>query len=111
MAEGTLTEKHCRPCEGGEAPLPEAEARRLLREVPDWRLEGNAIVLDRTFRDFRSALRWVDEVGELAEREGHHPDLLLHGYKNVRVTLSTHAVGGLTENDFILAAKVDRVRG
>lgn len=104
-----LAEKHCRPCEGGEEPLDAGEARRLLRSIPDWRLEGNAIVLDRTFPDFRAALDWVGRVGALAEEEGHHPDLHLHGYKHVRTTLSTHAVGGLSENDFILAAKIDRV--
>ena len=105
----SLTEKHCRPCEGGEPTLPPDEARRLLESVPDWRLEGDAIVLDHAFRDFQAALDWINEVGRIAEAEGHHPDLHLHGYKQVRTTLSTHAIGGLSENDFILAARIDQV--
>lgn len=104
-----LTGKHCRPCEGTEKPLPADHARRLLHEVPEWSLNGDAIVLDHTFPDFRSALNWIGRVGEIAEEENHHPDLLLYSYKHVRTTLSTHAIGGLSENDFILASKIDQI--
>jgi 4a-hydroxytetrahydrobiopterin dehydratase len=73
----------------------------------EWRREGDAIVRERTCRDFAAALAFVNEVGALAEAAGHHPDILLHGWNRVRLTLSTHSAGGLTESDFALAARID----
>lgn len=107
-----LTKKKCVPCEGGIPPLDKASATKLAEGTPRWTLafaEGKAPHLERSwvFADFVEALRFVNAVGAVAESEGHHPDLLLHGYRNVKVTLWTHAVSGLTENDFIVAAKID----
>jgi 4a-hydroxytetrahydrobiopterin dehydratase len=110
MAE-TLVEKVCTPCRGGVPPLTREEAERYLGQVPGWELADDARLLRRTFRlaNFREALAFVHGVGELAEAEGHHPDLHLTGYRTVTIEMWTHAVGGLTENDFILAAKIDQV--
>lgn len=109
MSSGTcdLTKKHCVPCEGGVPPLGDAEVEKFLADVPEWRREANKISRDFTFGNFVETLAFVNKVGEVAESEGHHPDLFIHQYRKLRITLWTHAVGGLTENDFILAAKID----
>ena len=106
-----LTSRTCVPCEGGVPPLARAEVDELLRALPGWSLstDGQRIRREWTARNFVAGLRFFDKVGELAEAEGHHPDLHLQGYRNVAVEITTHAVGGLTENDFILAAKIDEV--
>jgi 4a-hydroxytetrahydrobiopterin dehydratase len=105
-----LTRSHCRPCEGGVPALRPEEVQQLLHAVPEWRLthEGR---LRREWRvkDFRTALDFFQRVGEVAEAEDHHPDLHLVGYRNVAIEIWTHALGGLSENDFILAAKIDQV--
>lgn len=72
-----------------------------------WRRDGDALVRDYRLDDFRGAVAFVEAIADLAESEGHHPDLLIHGYRNLRVTLSTHAIDGLSENDFIVAAKTE----
>lgn len=104
-----LTEQKCVACEGGMPPLNEAEARVLLRQVPDWTLTGDTKMISHTYvcTDFANALAFVDRVGALAEKEGHHPDIHLTDFKKVTIELSTHAIGGLSNNDFILAAKID----
>ncbi len=106
-----LTDKKCVACEGGVPPLTEAEISKFKPQTPDWEVSSDRTSISREFRfkDFKGALAFVDKVGALAEEEGHHPDINLHGFKNVLITLSTHAIGGLSENDFILAAKVDIV--
>ncbi|MBI4366925.1 MAG: 4a-hydroxytetrahydrobiopterin dehydratase, partial [Deltaproteobacteria bacterium] len=102
-----LTEQKCEPCSGiGETLSPE-EAGALLRDLPEWSRRGDAIERIILCKDFAAALALINRVGAIAEQEGHHPDIFLHRYKRVRFTLSTHAVGGLTHNDFILAAKID----
>ncbi len=90
--------------------LSEADARQLLEQTPEWSLEENASRLLRRFEfeNFRSALEFVNRVGDLAEEEGHHPDIAIH-WNKVELILWTHAIGGLHENDFILAAKIDRL--
>jgi len=108
MAEA-LTSKHCVPCEGGVPALTADEIGPLLSQVPGWAVDGNTkLTKTFTFPDFAQALAFVNRAGAVAEEEGHHPDLLLTWGK-VGVELTTHAVGGLTENDFILAAKLDAV--
>jgi 4a-hydroxytetrahydrobiopterin dehydratase len=104
-----LTSKHCVPCEGGIPPLTPAEVQDRLAAVPDWKLtaDGKRIRREWRARDFATALEFFNRVGQIAEQEDHHPDLHLTGYRQVAIELSTHAVGGLTENDFILAAKID----
>jgi 4a-hydroxytetrahydrobiopterin dehydratase len=104
-----LNRKHCAPCEGLRSALPADEVRQLLTQTPQWKLtaDGKQIRREWRVRDFSTALDFFRRVGVIAEAENHHPDLHLTGYRNVAIELSTHAVGGLTENDFILAAKID----
>lgn len=106
-----LASRHCKPCEGGVEPLSAEQARMLLDQLDEWKLseDGRAISHKRTFRNFVEALAYLNRVGELAEAEQHHPDLHLVGYRNMRIELTTHAIGGLSDNDFILAAKIDRL--
>lgn len=104
----SLTVKTCTPCRGGVPPLPRSEAERLLAETPGWTLSDDATRIERsfTFPDFAAALAFVNAVGALAEEEWHHPDLCF-GWGYCRVLLYTHKIGGLHENDFIMAAKVN----
>jgi 4a-hydroxytetrahydrobiopterin dehydratase len=88
------------------AVLDEGEVRRRL-EGSAWRLEGAALVRDLEFEDFRRAIAFVDRVADAAEAAGHHPDILVHGYRRVRLTLSTHSEGGVTERDLALAPELD----
>jgi len=88
------------------AVLDEAEVRRRLEESA-WRLEGPALVRDLEFEDFRGAIGFVNRVADAAEAAGHHPDVLVHGYRRVRLTLSTHSEGGVTERDLALAPELD----
>jgi 4a-hydroxytetrahydrobiopterin dehydratase len=106
-----LTAKNCVPCEGGVPPVAKAEAERLLSGLPGWTLtaDGKGIRRQWKCKDFLAAIRFFDQVAELAEREGHHPDLHLTGYRIAAVEMTTHAIGGLSENDFIMAAKIDQV--
>jgi len=108
----SLTEKTCVPCQGGIPAMPRAEAERLLSEVPGWTLTHLATRLERdfTFPDFAAALAFVDSVGALAEEEGHHPDVCF-GWGKAHVVWYTHKIGGLHENDFIMAAKVNALTG
>lgn len=108
----SLTEKTCVPCQGGIPPMPRAEAERLMTQVPGWKLTHLATRLERafTFPDFAAALAFVDRVGALAEEEGHHPDICF-GWGKAEVVWYTHKIGGLHENDFIMAAKVNALAG
>jgi 4a-hydroxytetrahydrobiopterin dehydratase len=107
----TLTRKTCVPCEGGVPKLPPAEVDDLLEALPGWKAtrEGQRIRREWKARNFVAAIEFFDKVAQLAEEENHHPDLHLEGYRNVAVEIWTHAIGGLSENDFILAAKIDRI--
>lgn len=103
-----LASKHCVPCEGNTPSLNHEENIKLLGEINGWTLlHDKAIEKLFTFKSFKEALAFVNNVGAVAEAEGHHPDINLFDYKNVRITLSTHAIDGLSDNDFILAAKID----
>jgi len=110
MTEQDLTTKTCTPCEGKEDPFTRDEAETHLEQIHGWSLTNGATAIQCTYtrEDFREALSFVNQVGEIAEDEGHHPDILIHSYNQVHITLSTHAIGGLSENDFIVAAKIDR---
>ncbi|MBP6860021.1 MAG: 4a-hydroxytetrahydrobiopterin dehydratase [Candidatus Pacebacteria bacterium] len=103
-----LARRKCVPCEGDFPALTKAQAGDFLPHVPGWEMnvEAKEISRDYTFPDFAEALAFVDKVGALAEEEGHHPDIVL-SWGKVGIRLSTHAVKGLSENDFILAAKID----
>ncbi len=106
-----LTRKHCRPCEGGIPALSREEAEATLRSVEGWTIapEARRITRSWTVKDFMAAIDFFNKVAAIAEEEDHHPDLHLEGYRHVTIALSTHAVKGLTENDFILAAKINQV--
>jgi 4a-hydroxytetrahydrobiopterin dehydratase len=103
-----LAQKKCVACEGNVAPFNREEAEVLLKQLKSWTLSGDArwISKDFTFKDFAEALAFVDKVGAIAESEGHHPDIQL-SWGKVSIELTTHAIKGLSENDFILAAKID----
>jgi 4a-hydroxytetrahydrobiopterin dehydratase len=104
-----LLSRRCVACEKGTPPLTEEQASLYLPQVPGWEIrEGKSIRRRFSFKDFREAMAFVNRIAELAEEEGHHPDFFL-SYNRVRVDLTTHAIGGLSENDFILAAKIDRI--
>lgn len=106
----TLTEKSCVPCQGGIPPLTMEEARGFLSQTPQWVLSDAGDKISRSFKfdDFVMALDFVNKVGALAEAEGHHPDLAL-GWGYVDIVVFTHKIQGLHENDFILAAKIDKL--
>jgi 4a-hydroxytetrahydrobiopterin dehydratase len=102
-----LASKTCVPCKGGTPPLKGAELDTLRRQVPEWEVvEEHHLRKVFRFTNFREALDFVNRVGELAEEQGHHPDISF-GWGRVEVTVWTHKIDGLTESDFIFAAKVD----
>src|SRR5690348_14251162 len=104
-----LLQKHCVPCEGGTPPLSNSEEDVLIKQTPNWiLLRNNNHKLRRqfTFKNFKQAIEFVNKVAAIAEEEGHHPDIYIF-YNKVQLDLFTHAVGGLSENDFIMAAKVN----
>ncbi len=103
-----LTKKRCVPCEGGMPALGASQVSELLPQVPGWRAEGNALHKRFKLATFPLAIAFVDRIAQLAEAEGHHPDFCVR-YDVVEVTLTTHAIRGLSENDFILAAKIDQL--
>jgi len=110
MPSTPLHEQHCVPCEGGTLPIAKTEALTLAAEANGWTLADDTKSISREFlfKDFKEALSFINKVGELAEAEGHHPDI--HAWWNkVRLDLSTHAINGLSNNDFILASKINRI--
>lgn len=106
-----LAAQKCIPCEGGVPALSPAEAHALLAALPEWRLndDGTRIRRDWSLGTFRDGIRLLNNVGALAEREQHHPDLHLVSYRHFWIELTTHAIGGLSINDFVLAAKIDAI--
>jgi 4a-hydroxytetrahydrobiopterin dehydratase len=104
-----LASKNCVPCRGGVPPLAGQELEALARQVPQWKVvDGHHVTRTFKFPDFMQALAFVNKVGTLAEGQGHHPDILL-AWGKAEVTTWTHSVNGLTESDFILAAKIDKL--
>jgi 4a-hydroxytetrahydrobiopterin dehydratase len=106
-----LSQKRCVPCEGSIPPLSPDEASALAASVSGWSVDAEATRISRswTVKNFMAGIEFFNKVAALAEEEGHHPDLHLEGYRQVKIVLWTHAVGGLTENDFILAAKINKL--
>lgn len=104
-----IKKKKCVPCEGGVKPLiPDEYSAFLERELTGWSVAGEKVLeKEYKFKNFKTALEFINKVGGLAEDEGHHPDINLHDWNKVKLSLTTHAIGGLSENDFILASKID----
>lgn len=103
-----LQQKRCLPCEGGVEPLDAGQTAQLLKKLKGWKLtaDGKEIARNFHFKDFYLTMVFVNAIAWIANKENHHPDLEV-GYNHCRVRYSTHAIGGLSENDFICAAKVD----
>ena len=110
MTTTALVEKTCTPCRGGIPPLTAEEVSVLYKQVPDWTIRDDARRIERTypFKNFAQAFMFVHKVAELAEAEGHHPDVSF-GWGYAMVSLQTKKIKGLHENDFIMAAKIDRI--
>lgn len=111
QAAAQLVGKKCKPCEGGVDPCTLPEAEQQLAKLTGWYLthDGQRIRKDWTVKHFMAGMDFFNKVAQVAEDDGHHPDLHLAGYRNVSIELWTHAIGGLSENDFILAAKIDQI--
>lgn len=104
-----LANKTCVPCRGDVPPLEGEELEALARQVPEWEVvEGHHLRKEFRFKDFRGALEFVNRVGELAEEQAHHPDIDF-GWGRAGITVFTHKIDGLTESDFVLAAKIERL--
>lgn len=101
-----LTAKTCKPCEGGVSPMEQAEIERMLEALDEWEQAGKEIARTFHFNNYYETMAFVNATAWISHREDHHPDLEV-GYKQCRVRYSTHAIGGLSENDFICAAKID----
>ncbi len=110
MGSEPLAARKCKPCEGGVEPLPPSAANALLRDVQGWELvDGTRLRKTVTCKNFLDAVGLIQRLAPIAEAEDHHPDLHLARYKRLTIELTTHAIGGLSENDFILAAKIDQL--
>ena len=117
-----LSSKKCIPCENGTPPISKVDAEILLEQTPGWKMDEvenfrkeensdlayNKLLKEFKFKDFLEAMKFVNKVAQIAENQGHHPDIYIF-YSLVRLTLWTHAAGGLTENDFVMAAKINEI--
>ncbi len=105
-----LSEQTCKPVPTGTVPISRKEAEALLLQVPAWSLGNKEIMREFRFGDFRKAMEFVNNTASIANEQDHHPDISI-SYNKVRLTLSTHKIGGLSLNDFIMAAKIDLLAG
>lgn len=107
----SLRQKKCLPCEGGVPVIKPEQAASYLSTTPQWNLSDDAKWVSRKVvcKNFVEVMGLVNQIAELAESDGHHPDLHITGYRQLKIDLTTHAIGGLSENDFILAAKIDQL--
>lgn len=101
-----LAQKKCKPCEGGVAPLTADEIAKLMKRLQGWSCAGGRLTKTYEFRNYHETMAFVNATAWVSHREDHHPDLVV-GYRQCRVDYTTHAIGGLSENDFICAAKID----
>ena len=104
-----LEHMKCKPCEGGVKKMQMSAARRYMPMVKGWKLGKDKISTDKKFKDFRDAMKFINRVAALAQSEDHHPDMRLYSWNRVGLELYTHAIGGLSQNDFILAAKINKM--
>lgn len=111
MKNTNLLQKHCVPCEGIGKALTRQEAEEYLKKIQSWQLDQSAKMIFREYvmKNFVAAVKLINGITEVAEKENHHPDVHLTGYRKLKIELSTHALGGLSENDFILAAKINEL--
>ena len=108
-----LTQKKCAPCEGGVTPFDISEIQKYQKKVDGWELvkdKTEMFFLEKefTFKNFKQSQSFINQVGDVSESEGHHPDILF-GWGYAKIKITTHAIKGLSENDFILAAKIDKI--
>lgn len=103
-----LTTRQCKPCEGGVAPLNAEAAAKLLQQLDEWHLQEKQITKTYSFKNYYQTMAFVNAVAWVSHREDHHPDMTV-SYNRCEVTYTTHAIGGLSENDFICAAKIDKL--
>ncbi len=104
----TIADEKCRPYKPGEPPLKKEETRELAKQIPHWTLREKEIERELQFKGFLEAMDFVNEVAAVAQAADHHPDICIN-YNKVKLNLSTHSIGGLSRNDFIIAAKIDRI--
>lgn len=105
-----LLKKHCVPCEGGVDPIKGEKLQYYLPAVPQWTLvDEMKIERDFAFKDFKEAMAFVNKVADLAEEEQHHPDISIHNWRKVKISLMTHKIKGLFDNDFVMAAKINAI--
>ncbi len=105
-----LTKKKCISCEGYGSSMGDEEALKYIKKVNGWSIIDNKIEKNFKLKNFVEAMKFVNKVALIAEDEGHHPDIHLYGWNKVKIITFTHALSGLTENDFILAAKIDEIK-
>lgn len=113
MDVNDLLNSHCREYPKGSEPLSASDIQLRLPLTPGWELveSGGELRFSERMADFPAVIDFVNKVAALAEEEQHHPDLHVTGYRNLRIDLATHSIGGLTDNDFIMAAKINQMRG
>ena len=104
-----LSKKHCIPCEGGTPALSREEIKKYAKEIHGWKVVNKKLYKEFKFKDFRGSVNFIKKVADIADGENHHPDIYVF-YNVVRLEIWTHAIRGLTENDFILAVKVDKIK-
>ena len=105
-----LIQKKCVACEGAVKPLKRKEFSKYLSQVKEWKvIKDKKIEREFTLKNFREALAFINQIGEIAEQEHHHPDILLYSWNKVKISLYTHAINGLFINDFIVAAKIENL--
>ena len=103
-----LTQKKCKPCEGGVPALTEEQANKLLKQIPSWEIRNGHVFRQFDFKNFKESIAFVNKVADVAEHEGHHPNIAIN-FKKVDIEFWTHAINGLSENDFIAAAKINKI--
>ena len=104
-----LAQKKCQACEGGVPTMTEEQANNLLKQIPSWTIKDGHVFKQFKFKNFVEAMEFVNKVAEIAEQEQHHPDINI-SYNKVIIETWTHAINGLSENDFILPAKIDKIQ-
>src|SRR3989344_6433431 len=105
-----LTKQKCTPCEGKVAPMTLKESKSYLKQTKLWTREGKKITRVFKFKNFTDALFFVNKIGALSEQQGHHPDIYIFEFSNVKLDFWTHKIGGLSKNDFIMAAKINKIK-